>query len=685
MKTKTLLLLSVAGFMMLASCKSNGENGSSTSSSQISSPEYDYDTISIAEAIEICSQNKTAATTDRYYIAGYVESIDDYNYGQMTIKDDTGSILVYGSYGADGVNRFGDLEDKPKVGDLVVLYSTLTEFDGTPEIKSGWIVFLKHIEIPFDEANYSEMSIAKVREQEQGKLIKITGVVARPTKAANGAYDGFYLVDSSSSIYIHGSDVAAQVQEGNTITICGKLTYWILDTEKANAQKFNYAGSIQLDECTIVNNDKGSKDLDLSWAKETTVKEMINTPFSANVTNQIFKVNSYVKKNQGTGFVNYYFNDIDGTTGSYTYTKCNGSDYAWLDEFDGKICTVYLTMANAKSNPTGCVWRFTPIKVSYDNYEFDKTNVNSFVWEYHVKDLFKNEYTGDPAVEVPTSISSELLGFTGATIAYSSSNPAIADFETKEDKTVFHIKGEEGTTKISISIAYESNPVLTKTLDIAYKKPEVGDSLTVKQAIESADQETIVVRGIAGPSLVNQVGFYLIDETGAIAVKTDAESMAQISMGNEVVLQGKKNDHYGRGEGATCSGQICLLDAKIVANLYGKHEYSTASFITDKTLLDLYNTKAETAASAQVYTLRASVLEEVNDKYSNIYLVDGETKLSLYCSSSKQYSFLSAFSGKEVTVEVALSNWNNKKFYKGSVLSVTYEGTKTYNKLNYTA
>ena len=116
MKTKTLLLLSVAGFMMLAGCKQNGgENSNENASSQVSSPEYDFDTISIAEAIEICSKNTTAPTTDRYYIAGYIESIDDYNFGQMTIKDDTGSILVYGAYSADGVNRFGDLEDKPKV------------------------------------------------------------------------------------------------------------------------------------------------------------------------------------------------------------------------------------------------------------------------------------------------------------------------------------------------------------------------------------------------------------------------------------------------------------------------------------------------------------------------------------------------------------------------------------------
>ena len=91
---------------------------------------------------------------------------------------------------------------------------------------------------------------------------------------------------------------------------------------------------------------------------EYTIKEIMETPLSENMTTNIFKVNALVKKVPGNGFVNYYFNDIDGVTGSYTYTACNGSDFAWLDEFDGKICTVYLSPMNAKSTTSGCIYRF---------------------------------------------------------------------------------------------------------------------------------------------------------------------------------------------------------------------------------------------------------------------------------------------------------------------------------------
>ena len=39
--------------------------------------------------------------------------------------------------------------------------------------------------------------------------------------------------------------------------------------------------------------------------------------------------------------------------------------------------------------------------------------------------------------------------------------------------------------------------------------------------------------------------------------------------------------------------------------------------------------------------------------------------------------------GKEVTLELALCNWNGKDYYAGCVISVTYDGMKTVNTLNF--
>ena len=98
-----------------------------------------YDCITVKEALEICAESGSTKS-DRYYLIATIVSIDDYYYGQMTVKDSTGSILVYGTYGADGEDRYGDLYDVPSVGDTVLLYGNFMTYKGTPEMYSGWII-----------------------------------------------------------------------------------------------------------------------------------------------------------------------------------------------------------------------------------------------------------------------------------------------------------------------------------------------------------------------------------------------------------------------------------------------------------------------------------------------------------------------------------------------------------------
>ncbi len=662
---------------------SESSSESTSESSSSSSKDFDYELTSIADAIEIANQH-TTATTERYYIYGTITEISNETYGSMTIKDETGSIYAYGTYGADGKGRYNVLDNKPQVGDEVVLYSTLCVYNGTPEIKSGWIVWQSTKEKEFDEDDYEAKTIAEAREMSVGSLVKVSGVVARITYANGMVPSGFYVIDNASSIYIHSS-LAAKVKEGNNVTICGSVDFWILDTEKTSADKIGYKGSCQLSDITITENDNSTDNVfDKSWIEETTIKDIMETSAAENITNKIFKVNSYVKKASNPSFVNYYFDDIDGVTGSYTYTQCNGSDFSWLDEFDGKICTVYLTAINAKCNASGAVWRFMPIEVKDEGYTFDAKGVNEYVWNYHIKDLFRESYTGDPVLEVPTSISSEILGFENATISYSSSNTDVAYFETSDSKTIFHIK-DDGSATITVNISYGSNDTLTKTFNVSSAASVVDDAITVKEAIDAENQEEVTVRGIAGPSLVNQTGFYLIDETGVIAIKTTSETMSEISLGNEVVFKGTKTKGYGTKEGYTAVGQTCILDSTLVANLYGKHDYSRNTFITGKTLADIYGLDVAEDHSTEVYTVTGKVNKVESGYYTTITIVDGSTKLSVYCSSASQYNWLAnAFaSDTELTFDIAPCNWNGKKYYTGCVLSATDGTTRVDNTLNY--
>ena len=452
--------------------------------------------------------------------------------------------------------------------------------------------------------------------------------------------------------------------------------YWVLDTEANNANKHGYKGCCQISDAVLYENDKATNEIDYSWCEELTVKEILEIPVTENITTTIFKTNALVKKVPGSGFVNYYFFDIDGETGAYTYTQCNGSDFKWLDQFDGKICTVYLSAINAKSTSSECFYRFLPVAVIDEGYTFDFANTPKHVVEYYGVDQFISTYTGNPMLEVVTSVSSELLGFENATISYVSSNESVAKFEEVDGKLVFNCVGN-GTATVTITGTY-GEYTYSETVTITVDAPVASEGLTVKESIDTAVGETIKVEGIVGPSLVNQSGFYLIDETGAIAVRVDATEFEGLAIGQKVVIEGTR---FVTKDGG---GQICIDSATVVTNYYGKHDYSTASFIKDATIDEIKAVPDSADATTLVYVTTAKVTRNVT-AYSTTYSVGN---VLLYSGSGGQYSWLANFFAEDenevtLTVEIALCDWNAKGL-KGCVLAVITENGKVYNELCFT-
>ncbi len=638
------------------------------------------DTITVAEALELAG---TTGVDDRFYIEATVMSITRAEYGAMIIADETGEISVYNSKNADGTVDYAQMEDKPYKGDTVRVYCTLQDYNGTKEIKSAWIISFTHNELDVNESNYTAATVAEARAAAKDSLLKVTGVVSRITYAFGMVPSGFYLIDGTASIYVYDGDLAARVVAGNTVTLLGKKDYWILDTETNNAGKFGYKGCNQLTECYSVSiSDTADAAVDLSWCEESTVKQIIDTPVTTDISSLIFKVNALVKKVEGKGFVNYYFYDLDGTTGAYTYTQCSGSDFAWLDEFDGKICTVYLSALNAKSTSSDCFWRFIPVEVKDEGFSFDLKDAAEHAVKYYGVTHFLPTYTGDPALELLTSVSSELLGFENVPLSYTSSSTDVITFTVEDGKTVMHVVGE-GTAVITVSSTFDG-VTYSEDVEIRVLPVAAADSVTVKEAIDAAVGETVVVKGIVGPSLVNQSGFYLIDETGVIAVLMDSATLATLEPGYEVILEGTRHRKIN-DTASTKAGQICLKDTTVVANLYGKHEYSTNTF-TELTPEEFKNLDVTKDYSTNVYKMTV-VIEYIEAQYyTSIKLksVDGATSLSLYSSSADQYSWLLDFGSEPVTIEIAACNWNDKTYYVGCVLAVYNEdGTKTINTLNF--
>lgn len=664
-----------------SSTESSGESEESSSKEE---PTPDYDVISIAKAIEICnglpSNGTGSVTTERYYIRGTIVSVTNAQYGAMIISDGKDEISIYGTYSHDGELSYSALSEKPFKGDEVLLYCTLQNYNGTPEIKNARLISFKSNQGNFDVAQYKSATIAEARAAKTGEKLLVSGIVARITYANGMKPNGFILVNGADSIYVFDGDAAARVQIGNRVEVAASKTYWILDTEQSNAHAHGYKGCNQLESANIVSIDSSNNEWADASFPTATVKEIMDNPVSNDITTQIYKTTAIIKKAPGSGFTNYYINDLDEKTGSYVYTQCNGNDFAWLDEFDGKICTVYFVVLNAKSSVSGCVYRFLPIKVVNENFVFNTDNAAEFAAKYYGATQFDTLYTGNPQLPLLGSVSSALLGFENATLTYSSSDESIIKIETVDGKAVMNCLAS-GKATVTVTASYNGK-THSESVEINVSIVAEVPSITVGEAISSDVGEIVTVKGIVGPSLVNQTGFYLIDESGIIAVCMTEDELAKVQLGHEIILKGTRAIRHD--ETKSSFGQANLDACEIIANNYGSHEYSTESFIKDKDIAYIYDLDVTEDHGASAYVVTAKVVVEEAQYYSNIYLVDGNTKLRLYCSSANQYNWLKAYAGQTVTVEVAPCNWNDKNYYTGCALAVVNaDGTKTCNELNF--
>ena len=689
---KKLIALLLAAVLVLGLCACVAEPAPTTAPTTPSTPtdptdppvppeelpwEEQFEIITIAEALELCGEEGNL-TTERYYLVGTVVTIKNANYGQMTIQDETGTIDVYGTYSADGSIGYSEMTEKPYKGDKVLLHCTLQNYNGTKEVKNARLIDFEVVKQEIDESAYTESTIANARKAATGTKLKVDGVVARITYANGMKASGFYLIDETASIYVYDGELAARVKAGNKITILATKDYWILADEQYNAEKFGYEGCNQLTEATLVEQDSNNHEFDKSWIETTTVKALMDTPVSQLETTLIYKVNALVKKAPGDGFTNYYIDDLDGETGSYVYTQCNGSDFSWMDPYDGKICTVYLAVINAKASASGCVYRFTPIVVQDDNFDVSTVDPAKFAVEYYGVGQFETSYSGNPALKLLTTVSSQLLNFQNAKLSYASSDSSVISV----DGGVMNCK-KTGTATITITGSYGGKTYSQKvTISVSIPDAPSVSYPTVSDAIAAGVGDKVTVKGIVGPSLVNKVGFYLIDETGVIAVLTDSDTISKLKPGHEVVLEAVR--HNNTKGGTTYYGQTCLKDAKVVLNNYGSHAYSDKTFVTGKTLADFYALDVTKDYSTSVFVIKGKVVVEQAQYYSKIYLSDGTNNITLYSSGAKQYSWLNDYAGQEITLEVAACNWNDKSFYAGCVLAVVNaDGSKTINELNF--
>lgn len=656
-KLKFILPILLVIAMLFTACSTedtdNGENND-----QPKTPAYE--TVSLSEAI---ADYKTSPDDFKNYTLELtVRKVKDSTNGTLSTFDETGNVTVNMLFKkGDGGSRinYADLDTKPDAGDKIIVKANLKNQDGVLVI---WRAELLSLTDGVLEAD----NLKKIRDYEDGTEVTASGTVAAITYSFGPTPSGVIIVDNSSSIYVYDKTIAAAVKVGNTITVEGTVGHWVLDDEKANAESFGYNGSCQIENATLIDNDGKITDFDKSWIEEISVKDLLDIPVTENITTKIYKVTALVKEVEGNGFTNFYFFDLDGTTGTYAYTQCSGADFAWVREFDGKFCTVYITPLNAKATNSDCYFRFLPVHIVDEGFTFDAKDAPEYAVKYHGLTQLKNSYSGDPALSLIGSVSSELLKFEGAILEYLSSDESIVKFTKTESGYVMNCPGY-GTATVTV-VATLGEYEYRGTLDITVTEPKEPDSVTPEEVILATENTDFTVKGIVGPSFVhvNRRGFYLIGESGGvIAISfSNADDLKDIEIGNTVIVSGSR---LNVGD----SMQIIIDKASLVVNFYGKKDIPESAF-TESALGDIKPTQ-----NGNTIFVATGTVGFVGTEYYSNYNLSGET---LYSSDGKQQydPILAEYKDQEITALLTVTNWNGKKYVLTLVGIITPDGT-VYN------
>lgn len=168
-----------------------------------------------------------------YELTGTITEIQNAEYGNIVIEDETGSILVYGLTkewnGGSNDKSFSEIEGLT-AGDIVTLGGTRDEYDGEPQI-GGTAFYISHVD---GEAPEVDIKVATIEEflaaEESDQWYRLSGKI---TNLQEGPYGNFDLVDAdNNSVYVYGlkvtSDAGNQtfaetgLQEGDNVTLIGR-------------------------------------------------------------------------------------------------------------------------------------------------------------------------------------------------------------------------------------------------------------------------------------------------------------------------------------------------------------------------------------------------------------------------------------------------------------------------------
>lgn len=187
-------------------------------------------TLTIADAIALgASKEHDTYTEGKYYVTGVIVEVYNTTYGNMKITDEAGNILtIYGTYDADGTNRYDAMTTKPVAGDTVTIYGIIGQYNNTPQIKNGWIV--AHTPAEVDPTPDPNPNPSGLPFEDGDKIVIVCGAYGKALSSQPS---------SAGSYYQMGVDVT--VKDG-TVSGYADTEVWTVIANDDGTYSFSYNG-----------------------------------------------------------------------------------------------------------------------------------------------------------------------------------------------------------------------------------------------------------------------------------------------------------------------------------------------------------------------------------------------------------------------------------------------------------
>ena len=150
----------------------------------------------VADIIALgASKEHNTYTEEKYLVAGIITEVYNTQYGNMKITDDQGNVLtIYGTYSADGADRYDAMANKPVAGDYVVIFGIVGQYNGTPQVKNGWIMSFT---TPTSVKDTLDLGASKEHNTYTEDKYLVTGVI---TEVYNTQYGNMKITDAEGNI-----------------------------------------------------------------------------------------------------------------------------------------------------------------------------------------------------------------------------------------------------------------------------------------------------------------------------------------------------------------------------------------------------------------------------------------------------------------------------------------------------